>query len=71
MAVGIGCLGIWYGNTHGFAEPLTPQSMLPDFSDGNALTYLSIIIYNYMRSSFCPSLVAAVAVGAWVERSCS
>ena len=48
MAVGIGCLGIWYGSTHGFAEPLTPQSMMPDLTDGNALTYLSIIIYNYM-----------------------
>jgi amino acid transporter len=48
MAVGIGGLGIWYGTTHGFASPLTPRSLLPNFGDPTSITYLSVIIYNYM-----------------------
>lgn len=48
IAVGIVWMAIDYGLTHGFANPITPQSMLPDFSDPNAVSYLSVIIYNYL-----------------------
>lgn len=48
IAVVVGGLGIWYAATHGLVNPLTPASMLPDFTDIQSITYLSIILFNFM-----------------------
>ncbi len=60
MAVFIGGIGFWHGTTYGFAEPITLSSMLPDFSDGNALSYLSIILYNYMGCEVLATFVSSM-----------
>lgn len=44
----VGLVGIWYAGTHGFANDMNPQTFLPDFSNTNALTYLSVILFNFM-----------------------
>ena len=48
VAVLVGCIGIWYATQNGFATDMSPQTFLPDLSGGNALGYLSIIIFNFM-----------------------
>lgn len=48
IAVGVGIMGIQYGMANGFANPITAKSLLPDFTDVNSLTYLSIILFNFM-----------------------
>ncbi|WP_080802384.1 APC family permease [Arabiibacter massiliensis] len=48
IAVAVGGLGIWYAVTHGFASDMSPATFLPDLGNTNALTYLSIILFNFM-----------------------
>ena len=48
IAVVVGGLGIWYAATHGLVNPITPASLLPDFTDVQSITYLSIILFNFM-----------------------
>ena len=48
VAVLVGCVGIWYASRNGFASDMSPKTFLPDLSGGNALGYLSIIIFNFM-----------------------
>ena len=48
VAVLVGCVGIWYASKNGFASDMSPKTFLPDLSGGNALGYLSIIIFNFM-----------------------
>lgn len=48
IALALGILGIFYVSQHGMATELSPASMLPDFSDPQSLTYLSIILFNFM-----------------------
>ena len=48
VAVLVGCVGIWYASWNGFASDMSPKTFLPDLSGGNALGYLSIIIFNFM-----------------------
>ena len=43
----MGGLGIWYALTFGFANDMAPETFLPSF-DANGLTYLSIILFNFM-----------------------
>ncbi len=47
IALVLGCLGIWFGVTYGFANDMSPETFLPAF-DTNSLTYLSIILFNFM-----------------------
>ena len=47
IAVVVGGLGIYYAMTNGFASDMSPQTFLPSF-DANGLTYLSIILFNFM-----------------------
>ncbi|MBE6480296.1 MAG: APC family permease, partial [Olsenella sp.] len=48
VAVIVGCVGIWYAAQNGFASDMSASTFLPDLSGGNALGYLSIIIFNFM-----------------------
>ena len=48
VAVIVGCAGIWYASKNGFASDMSPKTFLPDLSGGNALGYLSVIIFNFM-----------------------
>ena len=48
VAVIVGCVGIWFAAQNGFASDMSPATFLPDLSGGNALGYLSIIIFNFM-----------------------
>ena len=48
VAVLVGCVGIWYASKNGFASDMSPKTFLPDLSGGNALGYLSVIIFNFM-----------------------
>ena len=44
---GGGRLGIWYAVNFGFANDMAPETFLPAL-DSNSLTYLSIILFNFM-----------------------
>lgn len=48
IAVVVGGLGIWYAVGHGFASDMSFETFLPDLTNTNALTYLSIILFNFM-----------------------
>ena len=48
IAVAVGGLGIWYAVNNGFAGDMSPATFLPDLTNTNALTYLSIILFNFM-----------------------
>ena len=48
IAVAVGALGIWYASTHGFANDMSPETFLPDVTSTSALSYLSIILFNFM-----------------------
>ena len=48
IALVLGGLGVWYVSQHGMASEITSASLLPDFSDPQSLTYLSIILFNFM-----------------------
>ena len=47
IAVVVGGLGIWYAVNYGFANDMAPATFLPSL-DSNSLTYLSIILFNFM-----------------------
>ena len=47
IALVVGGLGIWYAVNFGFANDMAPETFLPAF-DSNSLTYLSIILFNFM-----------------------
>jgi amino acid transporter len=47
IAVAVGCLGIWYASTHGFANDMSPATFLPSL-DSSAVSNLSIILFNFM-----------------------
>lgn len=44
----IGIVGIWFGVTQGFANDMSFHTFLPDLSNTESLTYLSIILFNFM-----------------------
>ncbi len=46
IAVVVGCLGLWYAGSHGFANDMSLHTFLPDM--GGSLGYLSIILFNFM-----------------------
>lgn len=48
IAVTVGVLGIWFACTNGFASNMAPETFLPDLTNTAALTYLSIILFNFM-----------------------
>ncbi|MCC6098126.1 MAG: APC family permease [Olsenella sp.] len=60
LACGLGVLGIWYGTTHGFANPVTASSLLPDLADPSSVTYLSVILYNYMGCEVVATLIGSM-----------
>ena len=47
IAVSVGGLGIYYAVTNGFASDMSPATFLPSM-DASSLTYLSIILFNFM-----------------------
>lgn len=60
LACGLGVLGVWYGTAHGFANPVTPSSLLPDLTNPSSVTYLSVILYNYMGCEVVATLVGSM-----------
>ena len=46
VAILVGAMGIWYAIQNGFANDMSPATFLPDM--GNSVSYLSIIIFNFM-----------------------
>ncbi|MEG0476734.1 MAG: APC family permease [Raoultibacter sp.] len=48
IAVAVGGLGIWFAMKNGFASDMSPATFLPDLTNTSALTYLSIILFNFM-----------------------
>ena len=48
IAVIVGVLGIMYAMEHGFAGDMSLHTFMPDLTDTSALTYLSIILFNFM-----------------------
>lgn len=48
VAVLVGALGIWYASQNGFASDMSAATFLPELTNTNALSYLSIIIFNFM-----------------------
>ncbi|MEA5018950.1 MAG: APC family permease [Gordonibacter sp.] len=48
IAVSVGGLGIWYAVNNGFANDMSPATFVPDLTNTTALTYLSIILFNFM-----------------------
>ena len=48
IAVAVGALGIWFAVNNGFASDMSFETFLPDFTNASALSYLSIILFNFM-----------------------
>ena len=48
VAVLVGALGIWYASQNGFANDMSAATFMPELTNTNALSYLSIIIFNFM-----------------------
>ena len=48
ITVVVGVAGIWFVCTCGFANDMSVSTFLPDFGNVNSLTYLSIILFNFM-----------------------
>ena len=48
VAVLVGALGIWYASQNGFASDMSAATFMPELTNTNALSYLSIIIFNFM-----------------------
>jgi amino acid transporter len=44
----VGVAGIWFGVTHGFANDMSPVTFLPSLESVDSLTYLSVILFNFM-----------------------
>ena len=44
----VGGVGIWFAMNHGFANDMSQSTFMPDLGDTNSLTYLSIILFNFM-----------------------
>lgn len=44
----VGAVGIWFACANGFANDMSPQTFLPDLANTDSLTYLSIILFNFM-----------------------
>ncbi len=44
----VGAAGIWFASVHGFANPVSLDTFLPDLTNVDSLTYLSIILFNFM-----------------------
>lgn len=48
ITLAVAGVGLWFAGTHGFANPMTPDTFLPNLADPNSLTYLSVILFNFM-----------------------
>ena len=48
VAVLVGAMGIWYAMENGFANDMSAGTFLPELTNTNALSYISIIIFNFM-----------------------
>ncbi len=48
ITVVIGGVGIWFGLTKGFANDMSLSTFLPQLDSLDSLTYLSIILFNFM-----------------------
>lgn len=48
IALVLGGLGIWFATQNGMATVITAESLLPDFTNLQSLTFLSIILFNFM-----------------------
>lgn len=44
----VGIIGIWFACNNGFANDMSFKTFVPDLGDTNSLTYLSIILFNFM-----------------------
>ena len=44
----VGIVGIWFACNNGFANDMSLKTFIPDLGDTNSLTYLSIILFNFM-----------------------
>ena len=57
----IAIVGIWFAATHGFANDMSPATFLPDFSDPDSLTYLSVILFNFMGFEVIATFTSSMA----------
>ena len=48
ITLAVAGVGLWFAGSHGFANPMTPDTFLPNLADPNSLTYLSVILFNFM-----------------------
>ena len=44
----VGGVGVWFACKHGFANDMSVMTFLPDLGNADSLTYLSIILFNFM-----------------------
>ena len=44
----VGIVGIWFACNNGFANDMSFETFIPDLGDTNSLTFLSIILFNFM-----------------------
>ncbi len=48
ITIVVGVAGIWYASQHGFANDMSLSTFLPNLADTRSLTYLSVILFNFM-----------------------
>lgn len=61
IAVVVGCLGIWYATANGFANDMSPATFLPDLTNVSALTFLPIILFNFMGFEVVATFTGSMA----------
>lgn len=54
----VGIVGIWFACNNGFANDMSFKTFVPDLGDTNSLTYLSIILFNFMGFEVVATLPA-------------
>lgn len=48
ITLAVGGLGIWFACNNGFANDMSWETFIPDLGNTESLTYLSIILFNFM-----------------------
>lgn len=60
IALVVGVVGIRFACTQGFANDMSASTFVPDFTDTNSLTYLSIILFNFMGFEVVATFASAM-----------
>ena len=61
ITLAVAGVGLWFAGAHGFANPMTADTFLPNLADPNSLTYLSVILFNFMGFEVVATFTGSMA----------